>query len=42
MPGICERLFGIKTGRHTHPATHPLWLTFRDDDCPVCQPTTTR
>lgn len=29
-------LFGRKTGRHSHPATHPLWMEFADDDCLVC------
>jgi hypothetical protein len=29
-------LFGTPTGRHTHPATHPLWLEFADGDCIVC------
>lgn len=31
-----QRLFGLKTGRHTHPVTHPAWLEFTDGDCVVC------
>jgi hypothetical protein len=31
-----QRLFGSRTGRHTHPVTHPLWLEFTDGDCVVC------
>jgi hypothetical protein len=31
-----ERLFGTKTGRHTHPVTHPAWLEFKDGECIVC------
>jgi 8-oxo-dGTP pyrophosphatase MutT (NUDIX family) len=31
-----ELMFGRRTGRHSHPATHPRWLEFSDDDCPVC------
>ena len=31
-----ERLFGRKTGAHSHPATHPLWMTFADDACLIC------
>jgi hypothetical protein len=37
-----EDLFGRKTGRHTHPATHPAWLEFSDQDCPACHPEMTR
>ena len=31
-----DQLFGRKTGRHTHPVTHPAWLEFADGDCPRC------
>lgn len=31
-----EQLFGKPTGLHTHPATHPLWMTFPDGSCQVC------
>jgi ADP-ribose pyrophosphatase len=31
-----ELMFGRRNGRHSHPATHPRWLEFSDDDCPVC------
>ena len=36
MNATRESLFGTPTGTHTHPATHPLWLTFTDGDCVVC------
>ena len=31
-----ESMFGRKTGRHSHPATHPIWMEFADDNCIVC------
>jgi hypothetical protein len=31
-----QSLFGLKTGRHSHPATHPLWMVFTDSNCVVC------
>lgn len=31
-----EQLFGIKTGVHSHPDTHPHWLMFSDAGCPRC------
>jgi 8-oxo-dGTP pyrophosphatase MutT (NUDIX family) len=31
-----ELMFGRRTGRHSHPATHPQWLEFSDGDCAVC------
>jgi hypothetical protein len=35
-PASRETLFGLPSGRHTHPVTHPLWLEFTDSDCVVC------
>ena len=31
-------LFGTRTGRHTHPDTHPQWMEFSDGNCPRCRP----
>ena len=31
-----EQHFGRKTGMHTHPVTHPSWMSFQDGNCPVC------
>lgn len=31
-----ELLFGRKSGRHTHPVTHPVWMEFEDGGCIVC------
>jgi hypothetical protein len=36
--GTYEQMFGTKTGFHTHPVTHPQWISFPDGDCPVCEP----
>jgi hypothetical protein len=36
---VYEQMFGTRTGLHTHPATHPQWMTFPDTGCPVCEPT---
>jgi hypothetical protein len=33
---LAERLFGRPSTTHTHPATHPLWLTFTTGNCVVC------
>jgi hypothetical protein len=30
-----ENTFGRKTGRHSHPATHPNWMEFTDGNCIV-------
>jgi hypothetical protein len=34
--GSYEKEFGKKTGEHTHPVTHPNWMTFNDKTCPNC------
>jgi hypothetical protein len=35
-----EEIFGTKTGTHTHPVTHPLWMIFTDGECLVCDKAT--
>ena len=32
-----EKMFGRKTGMHSHPDTHPAWMSFTDSDCPRCR-----
>ncbi len=36
-PGSAESLFGSKTGKHSHPATHPSWMEFDESNCPACK-----
>jgi len=38
MRGTYEQLFGLPTGRHSHPDTHPSWMEFTMQDCPRCLP----